>query len=154
MEGEGFFFIARLRSTPGGGGGFGGGTISNWHRRGWQHRFALLAQPRKIIAVDLEPQPLTALTEFADAHGLSDVVRPFYGVDQSDSARLTEIVEAELGDTPLDLVIDDASHYLEPTRSSFETFPAYDQAGSTWSRTGGPITSSATPSSPGCATRR
>jgi SAM-dependent methyltransferase len=86
--------------------------------------FALLAKPRKIIAVDLEPQPLTALTEFAEAHGLSDVVRPFYGVDQSDRARLAEIADEELGDAPLDLVIDDASHHLEPTRSSFETlFP-------------------------------
>ena len=86
--------------------------------------FALLAEPRTIVAVDLEPQPLVALAEFAAAHGLSDVVRPYYGVDQSDAARLTEIVEAEFGDAPLDLVIDDASHHLEPTRSSFETlFP-------------------------------
>jgi predicted O-methyltransferase YrrM len=85
---------------------------------------ALLARPSKLIAVDLERQPLAALAEFADAHGLSDIVRPYYGIDQSDRKRLAEIVEAELGDASLDLVIDDASHQLGPTRSSFETlFP-------------------------------
>ena len=86
--------------------------------------FALLAKPRKIIAVDLEPQPLVALSEFAAAHGLSEVVRPYYGVDQSDHKRLSEIVAAELGDDPLDLVVDDASHFLELTRASFNSlFP-------------------------------
>ena len=85
---------------------------------------ALLAQPNRLIAVDLEPQPLDALAEFAAAHQLSEVVRPYYGVDQGDRARLTEIVDSELGDTPLDLVFDDASHQLDLTRSSFETlFP-------------------------------
>ena len=86
--------------------------------------FALLAKPRKIIAVDLEPQPLVALSEFSAAHGLSEVVRPYYGVDQSDHKRLAEIVTAELGDDPIDLVVDDASHFLELTRSSFDSlFP-------------------------------
>ena len=85
---------------------------------------ALLAKPHKLIAVDLEPTPLGALAEFAAAHGLSDVVRPYYGVDQADRKRLAEIIDAELGDRPLDLVFDDASHELDLTRVSFETlFP-------------------------------
>lgn len=85
---------------------------------------ALLAKPSRLIAVDLEPKPLEALAEFAAAHQLSDIVRPYYGVDQGDRARLTEIVDSELSDTPLDLVFDDASHQLDLTRSSFETlFP-------------------------------
>lgn len=85
---------------------------------------ALLAKPHKLIAVDLEPKPLDALAEFAAAHSLSDVVRPYYGVDQGDRARLLEIVDAEIGDRPLDLVFDDASHQLGLTRLSFETlFP-------------------------------
>ena len=85
---------------------------------------ALLARPDKLIAVDLEPTPLAALAEFIEIHGLTQVVRPHYGVDQGDREQLGEIVAAELGDLPLDLVIDDCSHQFALTRSSFETlFP-------------------------------
>ena len=85
---------------------------------------ALLARPRKLVAVDLETAPLPALAEFVERRGLAETVRPHYGVDQADRARLAEIVDAELDGEPLDLVIDDASHQLGPTRASFETlFP-------------------------------
>jgi predicted O-methyltransferase YrrM len=85
---------------------------------------ALLARPAKLIAIDLESVPLVALTEFIDAHGLADVVRPHYGVNQADRDRLGALVDSELGDHPLDLVIDDCSHKYAATRSSFETlFP-------------------------------
>jgi hypothetical protein len=85
---------------------------------------ALVAHPRKLVSVDLEEQPLAALAEFINRRGLGDTVRPYYGVDQSDRSRLAEIAQAEFGAEPLDLVVDDASHQLAPTRSSFETlFP-------------------------------
>lgn len=85
---------------------------------------ALLAQPRKLVAIDLEAQPLDALGEFIRMRGLDDSVRPYYGVDQSDRQRLLEIADAEFGDERLDVVIDDASHNYARTRSSFETlFP-------------------------------
>src|SRR5215207_423787 len=45
-------------------------------------------------------------------------------------ARLGAIVADEFGDEELDLVIDDASHRLEPTRTSFETlFPRLRDGG-------------------------
>jgi predicted O-methyltransferase YrrM len=85
---------------------------------------ALLAEPRKLIAVDLEPSPLTALSEFLDRRGLTDTVRPHYGVDQADRARLVEIARADLAGDALDLVVDDASHMLAETRASFDAvFP-------------------------------
>jgi predicted O-methyltransferase YrrM len=85
---------------------------------------ALQARPEKLIAVDLEPDPLPALSEFIETHGFGNVVRPYYGVDQGDRQRLGEIVDSELDGRPLDLVIDDCSHMFDPTRSSFETlFP-------------------------------
>jgi predicted O-methyltransferase YrrM len=85
---------------------------------------ALWAKPRHLVAVDLEPSALSALDEFVDAHGLGAVVRPRYGIDQSDRAALAAAVDAEAGGAPLDLVIDDCSHQYGPTRSSFETlFP-------------------------------
>jgi predicted O-methyltransferase YrrM len=88
---------------------------------------ALLAQlfrPRHLVAVDIEPDRVALLDAFIDAHGLSDSVHAYYGVDQADRARLEEIVTTEFGSEPLDLVIDDASHLLPETTASFNVlFP-------------------------------
>jgi predicted O-methyltransferase YrrM len=85
---------------------------------------AIVAEPKKLVAVDLESQPLDALDEFIEARGLGSSVRPYYGVDQSDRPRLTELIDLEFGGGPLDLVIDDCSHELAPTLASFEAlFP-------------------------------
>ncbi len=85
---------------------------------------ALLAEPTKLIAIDLEVQELSALSTFLDNRRLRETVRPYYGVDQTDRARLDEILEAEIGDGFLDVVIDDCSHQLAATRASFEAlFP-------------------------------
>lgn len=81
---------------------------------------ALLARPHKLVAIDLEPVSLAALTEFSERHGLSDVVQTFYGIDQSDRAGLGAAVDAGLDGNRIDLVIDDCSHHYEPTRASFE----------------------------------
>jgi predicted O-methyltransferase YrrM len=81
---------------------------------------SLLAQPRKLVACELHDKPVAALTEFIDTHGASATVRPFYGVNQSDRARLAEIIDTEFPDQRLDLVIDDASHLYNETRASFE----------------------------------
>jgi predicted O-methyltransferase YrrM len=80
----------------------------------------LLAKPKKFVTIDLEPSRLPALDAFILARGLDEVIKPFYGVDQSDRNRLNEILDAELGDQPIDLVIDDASHDYELSRASFE----------------------------------
>ena len=69
-------------------------------------------------------EPVAGLTLFIEAQGAGAIVRPFYGVDQSDRVRLTEIVDAEFDGELLDLVLDDASHEYLPTRTSFEVlFP-------------------------------
>ena len=48
----------------------------------------------------------------------------YYGIDQADATALRGIVTDEFADEPLDLVIDDASHVLDPTRASFNVlFP-------------------------------
>ncbi len=48
------------------------------------------------------------------------VVHPHYGVDQADRTRLQQILDDDIGDRPLDLVVDDASHRYVETRASFE----------------------------------
>jgi predicted O-methyltransferase YrrM len=85
---------------------------------------ALLANPRKLVAVELSDDPIVELQDLLDQTGSADRVHTYYGVDQADRTRLTEILDDEFGDEPIDLVIDDASHLLEPTRASFEVlFP-------------------------------
>jgi Methyltransferase domain len=90
---------------------FGGGSTAF---------FAQVLAPRKLIAIDIRPDPVEELESFLVRRSLTDRVRPHYGVDQSDRARLTEIIEAEFGEAPLDLVLDDASHLYHPTKRSFE----------------------------------
>ena len=85
---------------------------------------ALVAPPRKLVAIDLKTERVEALDELIAERGLGERVRLHYGVDQADSERLATILDDEFGDEPLGLVIDDASHRLEETRASFETlFP-------------------------------
>ena len=85
---------------------------------------ALAARPEKLISLELDPDPLAHLARFIADHDLEAVVRPIYGIDQADRDGVARAVEGELGGDPIDLVIDDASHLLAETRTSFETlFP-------------------------------
>jgi predicted O-methyltransferase YrrM len=80
-----------------------------------------LAQPLRLIAFEYNREPLNGkLDAFIAAHDRSGAISIHYGVDQGDAQRLSSIISAELGDTPLDLVIDDASHRLEPSRATFD----------------------------------
>jgi len=80
---------------------------------------ALLLTPRKLVAVEKRANPADALTRFVADHGLKRSVRPYYGVDQSEESRLTEILDEEFGREPIDAVFDDASHQLSETTASF-----------------------------------
>jgi predicted O-methyltransferase YrrM len=84
---------------------------------------AALLTPRSLVALELATDPLPLLDRFLADHHLTDVVRVHLGVDQSNSATVGQVVDDGL-DGQIDLVVDDASHLYEPTRSSFLTlFP-------------------------------
>jgi hypothetical protein len=84
----------------------------------------LLFRPGRLVTVDLTEQRVPELDAFIEARGLTDTLRPHYGVDQSDQPRLLQIMKDEFADAPLDLVVDDASHLLGPTTASFNVlFP-------------------------------
>lgn len=80
---------------------------------------ALAVDPELLLAVDLEPTVPPALTDLIARRALGDRVTIAGGVDQGDRAALTAFLDANDGDH-LDLVLDDASHILTPTRISFE----------------------------------
>jgi SAM-dependent methyltransferase len=85
---------------------------------------AELFEPSRLIAVDLVTDRAPDLDAYIRRQRAGEIIRPYYGVDQADRPRLLEILRSELPDGHLDLVFDDASHFLAETRASFETlFP-------------------------------
>jgi cephalosporin hydroxylase len=81
--------------------------------------FAEFLHPNKLVAIDFAERPIKRLNDFAAEPSNLDKIKPYYGVDQADIAKLDEIYCSEFGTEKLDLVIDDASHMLEETRASF-----------------------------------
>jgi predicted O-methyltransferase YrrM len=83
-----------------------------------------LSKPQKLVALELSTEPVPVLTDYLNEDQRRHTVRPYLGVNQADKARIAEIVEAEFGGDPLDLVIDDASHLYDESLASFESlFP-------------------------------
>jgi predicted O-methyltransferase YrrM len=92
--------------------------------------FADLAQPRKLVAIEYREAPTEKLRAFIERKGLQDVVSVHGGVDQADVERVQAIVDHELGGDALDLLLDDASHLLDPTRATFNAlFPRLREGG-------------------------
>jgi predicted O-methyltransferase YrrM len=88
---------------------------------------ALLAALRpeaRITALDISPEPVGALDQSIARKDLGGLIHTHHGVDQSDVRRLAELVEGDHGESPLDYVVDDASHFYRETRATFEVlFP-------------------------------
>jgi predicted O-methyltransferase YrrM len=85
---------------------------------------SLLTDPERFVALDLRSEPVDGLEAFIDEHDLRDRVHTRYNADQSDANGLRAMLAEEFGVAELDLVIDDASHRLGPTRASFNVlFP-------------------------------
>lgn len=83
-----------------------------------------LFKPAKLVAIDLSTTALPQLEAYIKSRAPVGQVSIHLGVNQSDHARLTQLCKQEFGKQPLDLVIDDASHFLFETRESFrELFP-------------------------------
>lgn len=83
-----------------------------------------LAEPEKLVGIELTPERVSALDEFASRRGLTGALSIHYGVDQADTAALRRIAAEQFGSRPVDLVIDDASHQLAESRRTFNAlFP-------------------------------
>ncbi len=85
---------------------------------------AELAHPGVLVGIDHRATPSTPLAEIIARRGWQDSVLPYHGVDQADASRVAQIFDDATGGAPLKPVVDDASHVLEPSRSTFNTlFP-------------------------------
>lgn len=102
-------------------------------RGGSMALFNLAFSPEVHVAIDIEKEAIKALDNVAQrAEKDGRRMRPYFGVDQGDKQKLLSIVKKEFGDSerPLDLVIDDASHLLDPSTASFEVlFPLLREGG-------------------------
>ena len=92
-----------------------GGSIALWFEQ---------FHSAKHVAIDLQSRSDSPyFRKYVEDRGLSDRVKSYWNIDQSDAAKLRQICENEFAG-PLDLVLDDASHIYEPTKASFEAlFP-------------------------------
>lgn len=86
---------------------------------------SMLTIPEKLVAIDFDETPRDALTSFIAQRDLDDRVRLYLGVDQADIETLHCILDREFDEEGLlDLVIDDASHLFNESRTSFNAlFP-------------------------------
>jgi hypothetical protein len=94
---------------------FDGGSTVFWYE---------LFKPNKFVAIDiLDRTDSPYFRRYVESHGLRQQIKTYWKTDQNDKKKLRSICTSEFTGN-LDLVIDDASHMYEPTRSSFEAlFP-------------------------------
>ena len=80
----------------------------------------LAGGPDVLVSLELSEERVPALDALIAERGLGDRVH----VHQADAATLGDLVDRHLAGRPLDLVVDDASHLIAPTRASFNAlFP-------------------------------
>lgn len=98
-----------------------GGSIAFWFE---------CFHPEKHVGIDLmKKEDAPYFRKYIQSHHYEKRIATYWGVDQSDTDRLQEIVQQEYSG-PLDLVIDDASHLYQQTRRSFEIlFPLLRPSG-------------------------
>lgn len=85
---------------------------------------ALLTDPDLLLAVDVASEIPTQLTEFIEGKDLTRSIVTAFGIDQSNATAVRDLADLHIAAEPVDLIIDDASHVLGPTRTSFEVlFP-------------------------------
>ncbi|MFM7182113.1 MAG: glycoside hydrolase family 99-like domain-containing protein [Verrucomicrobiales bacterium] len=78
--------------------------------------------PEKLVAIERNTVKCEPLEEYLKTADTDNSVSVRYGVDQADLSALESIYSEEFGNENIDMVIDDASHFLYQTRESFRFF--------------------------------
>jgi predicted O-methyltransferase YrrM len=91
--------------------------------------FSQMFPSSKIVGIDIRPKN-DAVLRHLERFKLRDRVKLYYEISQDDSTSINEIIKKEFGHTPLDFIVDDASHQYPLTRRTFEiTFPHLREKG-------------------------
>lgn len=94
---------------------FKGGSVALYDR---------FFEPDRLAAIEYHAEPVAALDDYIREHGRADAVRMCYGVNQADQPRLARIADEHFPLNNIDLVVDDASHFYDETKASFNVlFP-------------------------------
>jgi Methyltransferase domain len=93
--------------------------------------FSLWFEIDKFVGIDLSA-PVEEFDAFCNRHAVGRKIRTYYGISQTDKSRIDQIVHSEFGTTPLDVVIDDASHLYRSTRRAFEIAFPHLRSGGTY----------------------
>ena len=90
-----------------------------------------MCHPDKLVAIELEynQKRVKPITNYIESRGRSEFLKIYYGLDQADVDGVSSLLQSEFGDPPLDLVIDDASHNLDETRTTFSVVFPFMRAG-------------------------
>jgi hypothetical protein len=94
--------------------------------------FAQIAHPKKFVTVDRRTDRSAGLVDFMTRPEYSSTVAAYCDVDQTDAPKLREILAAEFRGEKIDLVIDDASHLVGPTRDTFNCVFPHLRPGATY----------------------
>jgi predicted O-methyltransferase YrrM len=78
-----------------------------------------LLKPEKLLAIDRTEERVAILDQHIERLELESVISCRYGLSQEQTTRLAKTIDEEFDSGAIDLVVDDASHLLEPTRASF-----------------------------------
>lgn len=84
--------------------------------------------PKSIVAVDWNA-PSKNLLGLIERSKLSTVIDLIGNVDQADTKRIRAILDERFGSEPLDVIIDDCSHYYPQTKACFEALFGYLRPG-------------------------
>jgi hypothetical protein len=83
-----------------------------------------MCRPEKLVAIEHNQEEVKPLANYIESRDRSESIKIYYGLDQADVGGVSSLLQSEFGDRPLDLVIDDASHNLDETRTTFSVvFP-------------------------------
>jgi hypothetical protein len=98
-----------------------GGSVAFWFE---------VFQPTRLVALDIAPSSHgDDLEAYLGTRQLRDRIALYWETDQADVTRLRELLATEFSG-PVDLIIDDASHFYPLTKVSFETlFPCLRPGG-------------------------
>lgn len=77
-----------------------------------------LFRPEAMLALEINPNDIPPLSRYLAARGGGRVWWA-RGIDQADRPNVHAACDAALGGEPIDLVVDDASHWYAPTLASF-----------------------------------
>lgn len=92
--------------------------------------FLKLFKPQRLLAIELSSEPVPKLMNFLAEHDKENCVNVCWGVDQADTVEVPRLVDDMFGGETLDIVVDDASHLLNPTTTTFELlFPRLRRGG-------------------------